>query len=65
MRFKKGYVQDKHTEVAMIIAQISDLHVKRAGERAYGVVDTNGLVERAVAYLNQQRSRPDCGDCYR
>ncbi|MEO0827469.1 MAG: phosphodiesterase [Cyanobacteria bacterium J06642_9] len=43
----------------MIIAQISDLHVKRLGEKAYGVVDTNGFVERAIAHLNQHHPRPD------
>ncbi|MEO1351406.1 MAG: phosphodiesterase [Cyanobacteria bacterium J06635_15] len=43
----------------MIIAQISDLHVKRLGEKAYGVVDTNGFVERAIAHLNQHPPRPD------
>ena len=36
----------------MIIAQITDLHVQADGDRAYGVVDTNPLVERAIAHLN-------------
>jgi 3',5'-cyclic-AMP phosphodiesterase len=31
----------------MLIAQLSDLHVKPHGTRAYGVVETNPLVERA------------------
>src|SRR5688500_5195447 len=31
----------------MLIAQLSDLHVKLHGTRAYGVVETNPLVERA------------------
>ena len=37
---------------AMLIAQITDFHVKRPGERAYGVVDTAPHLERAVAQIN-------------
>ena len=43
----------------MIIAQISDLHVKPPGQKAYGVVDTNGFVARAIAHLNRLDPPPD------
>lgn len=42
----------------VLIAQISDLHIKRPGERAYGVVDTAAALERCVAALNELRPRP-------
>ncbi|MEL6814351.1 MAG: phosphodiesterase [Cyanobacteria bacterium J06598_3] len=35
----------------MLIAHISDLHVLAPGELAYGVVNTNPLVERAIAHI--------------
>lgn len=35
----------------MLIAHISDLHVLAPGELAYGVVDTNPMVERAMTHL--------------
>ncbi|MEO0801812.1 MAG: phosphodiesterase [Cyanobacteria bacterium J06642_2] len=44
----------------MKIAQISDLHVQAEGDRAYGVVDTNALVKKAIAHLNHLSPRPDC-----
>ncbi|MEM9088008.1 MAG: phosphodiesterase [Cyanobacteria bacterium P01_F01_bin.53] len=37
----------------MLVAHISDLHVMVAGERAYGVVDTNPLVARAIAHITK------------
>jgi Icc protein len=43
----------------MIVAQISDLHVKPAGRLAYGVVDTAAYLERAVARLAALAPRPD------
>jgi 3',5'-cyclic AMP phosphodiesterase CpdA len=43
----------------MLIAQISDLHVRRAGELSCGVVDTNALLERCVAKINSLDPRPD------
>ncbi|MEM7648500.1 MAG: metallophosphoesterase, partial [Cyanobacteria bacterium P01_A01_bin.70] len=43
----------------MIIAQISDLHVQPAGQRAYGIVDTNHLLEAAIAQLNRLQPQPD------
>ncbi|MEM9214383.1 MAG: phosphodiesterase [Cyanobacteria bacterium P01_F01_bin.150] len=42
-----------------LIAQISDLHVQTPGALAYGVVDTNSLVETAIAHLNQLSPQPD------
>lgn len=43
----------------MIIAQISDLHVQPTGEKAYGIVDTNGYLQAAVAQLNRLKPQPD------
>lgn len=43
----------------MIIAQISDLHVQPAGEKAYGIVDTNGYLKAAVEQLNRLKPQPD------
>ncbi|MFO1069588.1 MAG: phosphodiesterase [Geminicoccaceae bacterium] len=43
----------------MLIAQITDLHLTRAGKLAYGVVDTGALLERAVARLAALEPRPD------
>jgi 3',5'-cyclic AMP phosphodiesterase CpdA len=42
----------------VLIAQISDLHVKRPDELAYGKVDTAAALRRCVAHLNQFRPRP-------
>jgi 3',5'-cyclic AMP phosphodiesterase CpdA len=42
-----------------LIAQISDLHIKRPGEKAYGVVDTAAAIERCVAHLNSMKPQPD------
>src|SRR5207302_7981787 len=41
------------------IAQISDLHIKRAGAMAYGRVDTAKALERCVAALNEFAPAPD------
>jgi len=43
----------------IIIAQISDLHVKRPGVLAYGKVDTTAALTRCVAELNRLDSPPD------
>jgi len=43
----------------ILIAQISDLHVKPLGELAYGRVDTASAVVRCVAKLNWLRPRPE------
>src|SRR6266851_489246 len=43
----------------MLIAQISDMHVKAEGELLYGRIDTAGFLERAVAHVNALDPRPD------
>ena len=42
----------------MLIAQISDLHVKRPGEVAYEQVDTAAALMRCIVHLNRFRPRP-------
>ena len=36
----------------MIIAQITDTHIKGAGRKAYGRVDTVAFMEAPVAHIN-------------
>jgi 3',5'-cyclic-AMP phosphodiesterase len=43
----------------VLIAQISDLHIKPQGSLAYGKVDTAAALERCVAALNEFLPRPD------
>jgi Icc protein len=43
----------------IVIAQISDLHIKRPGTLAYGKVDTAAALSRCVAELNRMESPPD------
>ena len=43
----------------VLVAQISDLHIKPPGQLAYGRVDTAAALERCVAGLNEFRPRPD------
>ena len=43
----------------MLIAQITDLHVKHEGKRAYGRVDTLPMLEAAVAHLRRLDPAPD------
>lgn len=43
----------------MILAQISDLHVCRRGEKLSGFVDTAEYLSKAIASLNSLRPRPD------
>lgn len=43
----------------MLIAQISDTHLKKQGELLYGRIDTAAYLERAVAHLNALDPRPD------
>jgi 3',5'-cyclic-AMP phosphodiesterase len=43
----------------VLIAQISDLHIKPPGSLAYGRVDTAGALERCVAALNELKPKPD------
>ena len=42
----------------VLVAQISDLHVKRPGELAYGRVDTAAALSRCVVELNRFVPRP-------
>ncbi len=43
----------------MMIAQITDLHVRPRGKRAYGVVETNDMLEATVAAINGLPRLPD------
>jgi 3',5'-cyclic-AMP phosphodiesterase len=43
----------------VLIAQISDLHIKPPGSLAYGRVDTAAALERCVAALNEFLPQPD------
>jgi 3',5'-cyclic AMP phosphodiesterase CpdA len=43
----------------ILIAQISDLHIKPPGRLAYGRVDTAAALTRCVAALNEISPRPD------
>jgi Icc protein len=43
----------------MLIAQLTDLHIKPPGRVAYGLVDTAAMLRAAVASLLAQRPRPD------
>lgn len=43
----------------MIVAQISDLHIRRVGSLAYRRVDTTPYLERAIATLNALEPQPD------
>ncbi|MFO1160619.1 MAG: phosphodiesterase [Reyranellaceae bacterium] len=43
----------------MLIAQISDMHIKPPGELLYNRVDTAGFLERAVAHVMALDPRPD------
>ena len=47
------------TNKPVCIAQISDLHIKRPGALAYGLVDTAKALERCVATLNELTPAPD------
>jgi 3',5'-cyclic AMP phosphodiesterase CpdA len=43
----------------MLIAQITDMHVRPSGRIAYGRVDTNAMLEAAVATLEDLPRKPD------
>ncbi len=43
----------------MLIAQISDFHLKPGGGLAYGVADTAGALERVVSHINRLPQQPD------
>ena len=44
----------------MIIAQITDFHARPPGVRAYGGIDTNVMLQRAVATIAALDPAPDC-----
>ena len=44
----------------MIIAQLSDFHARPHGRPAYGFVDTNAAIGRAVDAVLAMQPRPDC-----
>src|SRR5215475_15847366 len=43
----------------MLIAQISDMHVKAPGELLFGRIDTPAFLARAVAHIEALDPRPD------
>lgn len=43
----------------VLIAQLSDLHIKAGGKLSYGRVDTLGALHRAIAALNRLDPQPD------
>ena len=43
----------------MLIAQISDMHIKANGRLAYGIVDTAGMLQACVDHLLQLPTPPD------
>ena len=43
----------------MIVAQITDTHIRAPGERAYGGLDTAPFLSAAVAHINELDPRPD------
>lgn len=43
----------------MLIAHITDTHIKTPGKKAYGRVDTAQMLQRCVAHLQQLKPRPD------
>jgi len=43
----------------MLIAQISDLHLKPSGALAYDVADTAGALEKVVTHINRLNPQPD------
>jgi len=51
-----------------LIAQITDMHIRPSGKKAYGVVDTEAMLRAAVASIAAQPRQPDlvmaCGDGY-
>lgn len=44
----------------MLIAQISDLHIRLPGQKAYRVVETDAYLPPVVDALNRLDPRPDC-----
>lgn len=44
----------------MLIAQITDLHMRTPGDKAYGIIDPAAFLGPAVRALNALSPRPDC-----
>ena len=44
----------------LIVAQLSDFHVRPRGKAAYGDVDTNAMFQEAVDAVLRMNPRPDC-----
>ena len=42
-----------------LIAQITDMHIRPSGKKAYGVVDTEAMLRAAVASIAAQPRQPD------
>ncbi len=42
-----------------LIAQITDLHIRPSGKKAYGVVDTEAMLRAAVDSIMAQPKKPD------
>ncbi|WP_108663027.1 phosphodiesterase [Acuticoccus kandeliae] len=45
--------------MTLLIAQLSDTHIREGGAFAYGAVDTKSFLEQAVAHLNALDPQPD------
>ena len=43
----------------MLIAQISDTHVRPQGQLYHGVADSNRMLAQAIAHLHALDRRPD------
>ena len=43
----------------MLIAQISDTHIKSQGRLAYGRVDTEGMLRNCIAHVQALQPQPD------
>ncbi|WP_349236439.1 phosphodiesterase [Bosea vaviloviae] len=48
-----------HSDTTMLIAQITDLHIRPRGKPAYRVSETNALTERALDVVARLQPRPD------
>ncbi|WP_241901272.1 metallophosphoesterase [Vibrio sp. 10N.286.49.B3] len=43
----------------MLIAHLTDLHIKKGGKQAYRCVDTLDCLRKAVSHINNLKPRPD------
>src|SRR3954467_1190248 len=51
--------REENRGTIMLIAQITDLHIRPPGKKAYGVVDTEAMLRAAVASILAQPLKPD------